>query len=828
MPKRVHLPPRNNIVWFAGYDPYPLATTVAGQSAVSAGLAGMTQSLAATVAAQSAVSPTLTPRRGLEASPAGVAAVVAVLTIPRTLAAAVAARSGTAGAVTVVRGLAAAVGNLSEVSADLTAVGIYPALAAVVAAEGGISAALGTDTEVSGEVDDLRPAYWINVESASGVAYGDGPIVTARRWQSVARLDRAGTFSFEMPASDPRAALLVAKRRVRCFGLVGGVLTEIGAGIIDKIEVKFGSGGLTLTVSGDDLLRELTQISVAFLELTDGSGGGLATALAAIMAYAPSGWSLDTTNGYATTGTTPYGSFAGETVLAALGTVVDQTGQHFRLSSGRSVAWLRDDLTDSGIRAIRPEGDYTVEDNSDVAIIQDLSRSQDSYSVITRIYPYGAGNGQARLTLEATTRSPAAGYVLGYDAKGWHIKNTAAEASYGRIEAFVSFKEVSAVSNTEADLESAANALYDAAFEYLSLRIAPEQAYSIMLLKSDTVLYPGQTIRVIWREVVDGYVVEDIDADLVVLETTTQIDAAGLRTVGLQVSTVDKWPESDTEVVAEAMAEASLMDAHPQTAAGYYSRGFSDKTIDADNSAVFRFRLDDRITRLISAKLRFRTDVFEATATGASSQAVTISTATADSQAVTISTATADSETIPLTTTQGGQPHNHEITVYGGPTAAAYDVFWDPDEHRFCLPDVGSGEDDGQTSSSEDKHTHGIDMPAHDHDLTIEIEPHGHDLTIVIEPHSHDLEYGIQRNSGEYPGPIGIKINGTNYTSSLGGPWGSASTSTDEVELEIADILNAGTLRQEHRVEFVCAGGQGRLVDVAVDCFVQVQAILLG
>lgn len=106
---------------------------------------------------------------------------------------------------------------------------------------------------------------WIDVEDAAGVRQGDGPISNVIEWQSTQRLDAAGVFSFTMPASDPRAALLAPKRVVRCWGADGEKISEQGAGIIDKIEVVGGSG--TLRVSGDDLLRELANRTVGDLEL---------------------------------------------------------------------------------------------------------------------------------------------------------------------------------------------------------------------------------------------------------------------------------------------------------------------------------------------------------------------------------------------------------------------------------------------------------------------------------------------------------------------------------------------------------------------------------
>ncbi|MCB0214784.1 MAG: hypothetical protein KDJ52_35925, partial [Anaerolineae bacterium] len=93
--------------------------------------------------------------------------------------------------------------------------------------------------------------------------------------------------------------------------------------------------------------------------------------------------------------------------------------------------------------------------------------------------------------------------------------------------------------------------------------------------------------------------------------------------------------------------------------------------------------------------------------------------------------------------------------------------------------------------------------------------------------HSHSLDYGIQRNAGVYPGPVRINIDGTNYTTALGGPWGSAGASSGDVALEIADGLNED-LQSTHTITITADGGEGRLVDVALDCYVQCQAVLVS
>lgn len=115
-------------------------------------------------------------------------------------------------------------------------------------------------------------AYWIDIEDLDGVKLGPGPITTAISWNSTAKLDRAGTFSFTMPAGDDRADLVRPKRVAHCWTVDGGILQSVGAGIVDTITIAAGADGAPLmTVSGDDLLRQLTYRSVGELKLSDSS-----------------------------------------------------------------------------------------------------------------------------------------------------------------------------------------------------------------------------------------------------------------------------------------------------------------------------------------------------------------------------------------------------------------------------------------------------------------------------------------------------------------------------------------------------------------------------
>lgn len=122
--------------------------------------------------------------------------------------------------------------------------------------------------------------WWLDVEESDGDKAGPGPLRSATLFEITRRLDAAGKFNVKANLAETRASMVQAKRRVRAWGLVDGTIADLGAGIIDKIGVGID---LTLDISGDDLLRELTYHQVGRL-LIGASGAPSTTGPAQIAA----------------------------------------------------------------------------------------------------------------------------------------------------------------------------------------------------------------------------------------------------------------------------------------------------------------------------------------------------------------------------------------------------------------------------------------------------------------------------------------------------------------------------------------------------------------
>jgi hypothetical protein len=676
---------------------------------------------------------------------------------------------------------------------------------------------------------------WIDVELPDGTKVGRGPIRSATNWRQVRRLSRAGVFSFAMDLAEDRAELLVDHplRVVRAYAplLEGQELAQLGAGLVEECEARPGATAGEYAVSGGDLLRELAHSSVGFLSICDSMGNPVSDALQRIVTQAP-GWSLDY-DGYASTGQLDYGSFAGETVLEALIKLAEHCGQQFRMgANGRTVRWLRGDQADSGLVAMRVM-DPSELANDQICLIQSISEVADAHDLVTAICAFGAGNGSARLTLAHTSRMLPAGYTL--DLAHNLLINTAAEAAIDgrRIVRYLAWKEIGPISNSDVNLQSASNVLFDAAFRELDLRAAPQKTYNITLGRCPRILLPGEKLRVIyngWAQVLDGqgnvsgqYHYLALNTDLVILESQDEYGADGARTVGLTVSTVDRWPVTNAELAAQQMESGRLMEAHPQLSLTYSPVGPYVRRLDATHNADFTVRIGKEVTYLNYAILRMSTQPLRSSVKSAGGTSTTTSAGgggTTTSEAGGASTPTSSAGGASTPTTSNFTAHSHNVPVAdmagGTPVAFQFGAF------------TANGDGGNVGTSSNGGHSHDVSISSHTHDVSI--SPHAHDVTYPT--HTHDVTaavtvtYGIYQDT-VYPTGLNLYINGVNVSEELGGPWDAGGGITN-LELDITSFLvgASGGLRQNHVVSVRCASGQGE-VEAEVDMLATIQAIAM-
>jgi hypothetical protein len=513
------------------------------------------------------------------------------------------------------------------------------------------------DQEVAQSVEDSTFEFYVDIEDSSGNKLGSGPLTSVEQWKYTARFDRAGSISFSYAATDPQAHIVTNRVIARAWARLDGIWTEVGAGVVDNIQTQpNGNGRVSLVASGLDLTRELNYRGVGTLEIGAGGGATHVEAVEAIEALAPSGWTFlpasAPDNDYI------YARYGGESVLGACVYLADRTQTHFYRASNRTLVFTSD-FEDSGVRAIQAYGDLEPE----TCAIVSLKRTVDTHDLLTRIPPFGSGQGEARLTIAATTRTAPVGYTLNKTLN--YIENDSATAAYGLIDyPEVSFKEITPISGTDADLEAAADMLFDAALEELRRRstLASQETYTLTVAGCKQLLRPLQTIEMIYRDDDQGI---DVDRDLYILETTWLLTPAGIQTTQLVVSTDDLWPKSDTTSVADAAVEGKVFQAHPQLNANSYVIAYN-KNVDPDEMATFRFRFGSEIVNLQQVLFEFQLLPFESTVK-------TIAGATSGSGTITTTVPSTNTSGTPSNNTSG-TPSNNTSDVPSNNTSGAPSV----------------------------------------------------------------------------------------------------------------------------------------------------------
>lgn len=494
----------------------------------------------------------------------------------------------------------------------------------------------------------------IQIEDAvTGEVLGYGPLESVSRWSYTARFDRAGDFSLQFDGSDPQAELVQNLRIARARALLDGVWTEVGAGIIDLSGVSPASDGATpRTVSGLDLIEELSYREVGDLEVGEGTGATREEGLNAIAAFAPSGWTFVQANpaGHDYI----YARYNGESVLSALIYLAEKTESHFYRSADRTLVFTSQ-YEDSGIRAISAEGELADNECNIESIVEEI----DTHQHLTRIRPYGSGTGRAQLTLWATNRTAPSGYTLNKTLN--YIQNDIAVQTWGIKETpRVEYKEITPIANTAANVRAACNMLFDSALADLQRRSTLEQqrTYTITVSGCSKLLRPLQTMRVTYYNPERNI---NVDRDLYILETTWEGDTSGIATTRLVVSTDIRWPETESSAGADRATQGRVFRAHPQMGPNsYWENGVLYVGSDqANHIAEFPFVLGPEVVTVERVRFRFKVaQVLSFTSTVAGTIGVAFDV-TVDDIDVDVSV----SGTIDISHQHGVPDHEHEIIV---------------------------------------------------------------------------------------------------------------------------------------------------------------------
>jgi hypothetical protein len=684
----------------------------------------------------------------------------------------------------------------------------------------------------------------IDISDANGDRVGKGPLWAVPTLKVTRAFDGAGNIAVTLPGTEERAVdLATNERRARAYVVDEGADPRyVGSGVLRTITTGSSGSGWSLSASGPDLFDELKRRSVLlrreYRETT------LRDVLEDLLAIA--GWTVTVDDAVADELITV--RFDGESILKAVQQLAANYGLHFREGlAARTMEFGAFGVPTSLVATTARSADRGVYGSSDLLIITKITVKRDTAGLVNRLYPLGAGEGLAALTLEHSTRTTpyAPQYVTGPDGNPiWYLEDAASIAEFGLAEKVCTFKDITPIDNTAIGIQRAANAMHDAATAHLQRFARRLDTYRLTVTKVAQTVRPGDKIRLVYKGVVydeQGRPTDFLSVnEMVWVMKVTETFGRGGNTMDLEVTTVDRQEEDVAKIVVGALEAIELrnlkVQPYPTTMAYVYRR-----EVDADHSAVVPIEITDGALYLDRARLRVTTRPFRATASGTSAAEATVgSTEVADTVVGStasgggVATSTASGGGV---TTAAGGDHRHLVAKF---QPALSDFTLGTDYWRDYLASrsngdqaltfrLGAGPDtsdvytydaSGNHTHTVPAHTHSFTVPAHSHQ--IEIPAHSHQITIPA--HNHVLAYGIV-DDDDHPALIHVKVNGEDRTAALGGPWAADGEAAD-FNFEIANYLNAalGGLRQQHQVEFWCEEGQGE-VEVTVELKLTVQSI---
>lgn len=288
------------------------------------------------------------------------------------------------------------------------------------------------------------------------------------------------------------------------------------------------------------------------------------------------------------TTTAAYMEFAGETVLAALISLAQKTGNHFMLGSGRTITWVGPASTwpasgsalwyldaaisldtgyfldEIGHQALGALTGVGAEDNPYAVLITKLSRTKDTAEIVTRLVPF-AGSGATRIDLAATSRIAPAGYTLNKTPPAPmqpYLENDAAvdpDTGFGVIARTEHFDNIEVLESNSwyQSPGYAADQLFDAALAFLKTHCVEAYQYELSVTKLLAMITPATTIHCVYQEWTDGILTVDINtypsSPLCIMGIEYEIGTEGPFIAGLELSNVERQPDSGNQAIVNTI-----------------------------------------------------------------------------------------------------------------------------------------------------------------------------------------------------------------------------------------------------------------------------------
>ncbi len=656
-------------------------------------------------------------------------------------------------------------------------------------------------------------AVRMDVTDSSGTVIG--ALYTPQNVQISYALDQIGSISFTAPATDPNVANLIGGNHVKVYhkdcGYMGEFILRKPTLSVSQKELRLDGWSLLqeLVFANTYLRRQYSNVAVSDILSTHWTSVSLNPWLYGL--FFLTGWDHGTVDAGLGNITVAY---EGQSIFDAIAAIASRLKKHFREGATTRTLDFGEFGTDSGYRLVAPQlMTSDLENNALAGIVETVEEVIDSDEIWNTIIPLGGGQGLSALTIETSTRTTPYTIQTARNSDGsfyWYIADAASVALHEARVRVLPFNDINPLSNSDADVANAADALYDKASAYLQWYKDEHITLNVSARRVPWALKVGDKIRMVYRGVVtqrgEAYKWVDLDALYWVMDRVDAIGTDGAADTKLTLSNLGRRQIDDAQIIIGALQQIKVMQTFVQPFLGRESYVYREE-LAPSHVVTCPVDIDNGVLYLNSCRLTVQTrplrSTITATVAAGGGNSAASSKTTADSDAT--STTPADQ------TSYSNTDHTHNVSV--APNSIGSDYFIGM--YLTNIADAGSGQFRSNktawmyehTSGADAAHTHTIHSSAHSHS-------HGHGMAHTHDAHSHTMTvtYGIFDDTA-YPSTISLSIDSIDRTTALGGPWNVAGGAMNSV-LDITTYLvnAAGGLRQNHSLVFSCTGGLGQVI----------------
>ncbi len=697
-------------------------------------------------------------------------------------------------------------------------------------------------------------AFRIDVHNAAGVKINW--FATIGRLAITKRASRLGELRFDVPQVVALDRGVGRGKIYKLYSAVDGYLGEFY-----HSTDSLNENGDVLSVTCHDQLVQLTRKTVGFNWKFNGET--MPSAMGRIASRFGGGWSVATDHSGGDFYDVAYES-SGESFFSLLEVMRRTQAGWFALGSDKQIRygrWLDSRLSGTiAARLINVANPASWAMSGD-AMIEAISISEDSSTVVNRVIAVGHGLGAAQFNLSYSdmdspyaissrknwdgTNSDGTNSSGAYTSE-YYIEDSASITEYGLREATVNF-DVTPAGTSRADMLNAGNALYTIASAYLLRSRKHLTNYTLSCVGLPKTVAPGDVIEVDYfgvATVIEGGVAVRKSTlrlnktRLFVAEIAHEFDeAGGVRRSMLTVSNTGELLADANETVTELIRDAKRFRLVPQPSLTRFTEGGENATVSPSLIYDMKLRFTRRVAEINQCRLNFH--VTKLRSSSSSSTAASSTTTTGSGGSSTQSTTSASGGGTTLTSNSAGDAsttgYTHSTSIgyqsglgftSAGILGNSYTLYASFTGNTGGIAYGTAGAQHGHYNAENNHrhemavHEHKYSLPAHAHDVVIAAHTHG--ITINIPSHTHGfdhthpIEWGAFEDTVDAAG-VSVWLNGTQITpikDLLTGQF--AGNDVDGEGWYYVDFTNALTTpgfewHGTQSVEIRCAQGRGNV-----------------